>query len=152
MFFQLLLACIYTDGGRISWSTKKSFFFFLLFAFFFCILADFNRILFGEALFFCLLCLFLCDFFFRFFLLFIYFRLLEFFYIYVLLQALLRFGVVIRKSMYIDGFFFYLLSTDRVVLFLLFPSSVFGNAILNDMTGFSLTETFRRLHVCSSKT
>jgi hypothetical protein len=77
---------------------------------------------------------------------------LNFFYIYVLLQALLRFGVVIRKSMYIDGFFFYLLSTDRVVLFLLFSSSVFGNAILNDMTGFSLTETFRRLHVCSSKT
>jgi hypothetical protein len=25
-FFQLLQACIYTDGGRISWSTKKSFF------------------------------------------------------------------------------------------------------------------------------
>src|SRR4051794_39753235 len=26
VFFQLLQACIYTDGGRISWSTKKSFF------------------------------------------------------------------------------------------------------------------------------
>jgi hypothetical protein len=145
VFFQLLQACIYTDGGRISWSTQKSFFASSSFAYW--------RILIGFCfgslvVFFPFLFPFVISFvvYFSFLLLFIYSFLLDFFSLF----GGPRVSVPSYGSQCILMGSFSTFSRLTGLYYSFFFLSFLAMRLLTDMIGFSITEGFRRLHVCSS--